>query len=138
MVGRAGALSTTSAVAVALPLLLSVGGGACASKGAANGAAPTVAVEVGNDLQPRTSLAVRIVSDVGIRRFLGRVPPSGSATLWFRASTIAGAFRLEAETADGRTYRSRSFNLHPDALVRWALPSDALAVGVREVRDSAQ
>jgi hypothetical protein len=109
-----------------VPLLLMA---ACASSGGSRDQpAEQITVVVRNDLRPATAVTIRLLSEGGARHLLGSVAPQGTRTLGVEVGAVAGTYHLEAQAADGRELRSRSFTPFPFSRVSWSLFSNSLAV----------
>jgi hypothetical protein len=107
------------------PLLLLA---ACASGGGRDDATEQITVVVRNDLRPATAVTIRLLAEGGARHLLGSVPPQGTRTLPLQVGAVAGTYHLEAQAADGRELRSRSFTPFPFSRVAWSLFSNSLDV----------
>lgn len=90
-----------------------------------------VIVSVRNDLVPRTSITVRIVSASGTRTILGIVPPGATRELRFDEPFLESTYRLIADTVEGSEVSSRAFELFPQATVHWRLSNNTLDFTVR-------
>lgn len=120
---------------VLLPVALLALTAACAAgsrtSSATEGLAPEVVlVEVDNDIVPRTSVTVRILSPTG-QKVLGTVGPGRTETLLFDESYIEVSYRLVAREDDGDEEVSREFQLFSSALVRWRLSNNRLSISSR-------
>ncbi len=108
---------------------------ACASGGGMQGTAdagPTGAtVLVNNNLAVPTSLTVSLVPENGVRRLLGNVSPSGSATLAVRGVVGGGRYRLLGRTNNGNDLVSDPFTLSDGDQVTWNLQNNIVTVGSR-------
>lgn len=118
-----------------LPVALLALTAACAAgsrtSSATEGLAPEVVlVEVDNDIVPRTSVTVRILSPTG-QKVLGTVGPGRTETLLFDESYIEVSYRLVAREDDGDEEVSREFQLFSSALVRWRLSNNRLSISSR-------
>ena len=91
-----------------------------------------VLVEVRNDLTPRTSVTIRIVSASGTRSVLGTVSPGRTTTLRFREPYFEATYRLVADPVDAEDIRSRTFELFPNSTVEWRLSNNTLRFAERQ------
>jgi hypothetical protein len=114
---------------VALLLSAACAAGSRPSAGA-DTPASVVFVEVENDVVPRTSVTVRIVSATG-QKVLGTIGPGRTATLRFEEAYIEAAYRLIARQDDGTEETSRQFQAFEGALIRWRLSNNRISIGSR-------
>jgi hypothetical protein len=101
---------------------------ACAAGSRRTDATGDVMVSVQNDLLPQSDLTVHIVSEGGLRRLLGGVPPGSTRTLQFHEVSYGGQFRLVARRSDGSEINSVRFSLFPGAGVTWTMRNNILQV----------
>ena len=110
---------------VLVPLLLA----ACAGNSGGREDPPeSVTVVVRNELRPATAVTVRLIAEGGGRHLIGSVPPQNTRSISVELGAVSGLYHLEAEGADGRQVRSRSFSLFPFSRADWNLFSNLVTV----------
>ncbi|MGD2217275.1 MAG: hypothetical protein PVJ64_10970 [Gemmatimonadales bacterium] len=126
----------TNAFRALLPVaLLSLA--ACATGSGDVSPSEEVTVTVENNLHPRTTLTVRIITPTGLSQLLGSVPAGGTETLRYRGRIYYDAYQLVAKTQDGQDIPSLPFNIFPGARVSWSLSHNSISVFEGE-RDEGQ
>lgn len=99
----------------------------CAAAGTGGPSAPSVSIEVANDLQPPTAVTIFAERTEGAasRRSVGNVSPGGTRTLTL--SSTSGQYVLIARTTAGREIVSNPFVISPGTSVRWSLSSNLIS-----------
>lgn len=111
-----------------LTIFALLGLGSCAAAGTAGGGEGDTVVVVENNLIPATSLSVYAVPDAGVRRLVGIVNPSATATLRFNPTATAGQYRLLAETTAGAELVSNPITFSPGATIEWDVSANIARV----------
>lgn len=114
---------------VALPLLAA----GCVTERGAGGTGHVIAIEVENDLVPRSPVTVRLLSNDRPVRVLGTVSAGNTREFRYREDLLTGVYRLVAEVNQGQALPSRTFTLYPRAHVFWSINNNDLTVGTQEL-----
>jgi hypothetical protein len=127
---RWGEVSRRSIVGVAMALMAATGIGACASghshKG--GGGDQQIIVHLTNDLTPPSDVTVYAVSEGGIRRLLGEVPPNKDRALKIPNDIFPGtSFRIVAERTGGRSVVSQPITATTGTqMIDWDLQTNSM------------
>jgi len=130
---RVPCIIVSSAIVSSLVLL------GCASGGSsepdpgtpASGESIVIPISVNNNLRPRTSVTIRLISD-GVTRILGGVGGSAERTFEVGSPALTGQHRLSATgTGLDQELLSQPFTLSASSTMRWTLVGNSLLVGKR-------
>jgi hypothetical protein len=102
-------------------------GAGCASSGTQEIAAagPPARIVVENTRRSGAAVSVQLVSSSGDRTLLGAVPPLGKEAFELDLR-LDRAYRLVAESPEGRRIVSETFPLGPGNQIRWTIPFNSL------------
>lgn len=123
-------VSRRSIVAAAMALMATTAIGACASghshKG--GGGEQQIIVHVTNDLAPPSDVTVYAVSQDGIRRLLGDVPPNKDRALKVPNEIFPGtSFRIIAQRTGGRAVASQPITANSGGqIIDWDLQTNSV------------
>jgi anti-sigma-K factor RskA len=122
-------LSRRSIVGAAMALLATTAIGACASGHAHRGSGDQqIVVHLTNDLAPPSDVTVFAVSQDGVRRLLGDVPPNKDRVLKVPTDIFPGTvFRIVAERTGGRPIVSQPITATSGGqMIDWDLQTNAI------------
>jgi hypothetical protein len=123
-------VSRRSIVAVAMALMSTTAIGACASGHSQHrgGTDQQIIVHLTNDLTPPSDVTVYAVSQGGIRRLLGDVPPNKDRALKIPSDIFPGtSFRIVAERTGGRPVVSQPITATSGTqMIDWDLQTNAM------------
>jgi hypothetical protein len=125
---RSGALRR-SVVGAAVALMATTAVGACASGHShRSDGQQQIVVHVTNDLAPPSDVTVYAVSQDGIRRLLGDVPPNKDRALKVPNEIFPGtSFRIVAERTGGRVIASQPITANSGGqIIDWDLQTNAV------------
>ena len=128
---RSSASFRRSMLGVVVAVAVTAGVGACASshKPKAGGGDQPIYVHLTNDLSPPSDVTVYAVTENGIRRLIGDVPPNKDKTLKIPSDVPPGSrFRLVAErSAISRPVVSQPVTATTDGLIiDWTLQTNSM------------
>jgi hypothetical protein len=118
-----------SIVAAALALMATTAVGACASGHSHRGGGEQqIIVHLTNDLTPPSDVTVYAVSEGGIRRLLGEVPPNKDRALKIPSDIFPGtSFRIVAERTGGRPVVSQPITATSGTqMIDWDLQTNSM------------
>jgi hypothetical protein len=126
---RLSGVSRRSIVGAAMALMATTAIGACAS-GHSNkgGGEQQIIVNLTNDLAPPSDVTVYAVSQGGIRRLLGDVPPNKGRALKVPSDIFPGTtFRIVAERTAGRSIVSQPITATSGGqIINWDLQTNSM------------
>jgi hypothetical protein len=126
---RSGALRrSVVGAAVALMAATAIGGCASGHSQKSGGQSQQIIVHVTNDLAPPSDVTVYAVSQDGIRRLLGDVPPNKDRALKVPNDIFPGtSFRIVAERTGGRAIASQPITANSGTqMIDWDLQTNAV------------
>lgn len=125
---RPGGALRRALVGVAMALLTTGSIGACASGHSHRGGQQQFIVHLTNNLAPPSDVTVYVVSQDGVRRLLGDVPPNKDRALKIPNNLFPGTnFRIVAERTAGRPIVSQPITAsNSGGMIDWDLQTNAI------------